>query len=169
MANFNITDPNQQCPTGFELITNPKPLCIRNVVQSGCSSVHYSSSGTTYRWVCGTVGAYRLKTTDGFFRHNCPHPCTINTPYVDGISITHNRKHVWTFLAQRHHLQHCNVIFGTPPRFAGNSYSCQINTPESFCRQLLDPTTGSLEVRVCRDQDRNDEDIGLELIELYVQ
>ena len=165
MADFNITDPNQQCPTGFELTTEPKPLCIRNTDQSGCSSMLFYSLGTIYRLVCGTVGAYRFKTTDSFIRYDCSPPCTIDKPYVDGVSITHARQHVWTF-----HSQHqCNDVIGTPPLFIGNSYSCQSYTPVSFCRQLLNPTADSLVVRVCRDQDRNDEDIGLELLELYVQ
>ena len=176
VANFNITDPNQQCPTGFELITEPKPLCIRDTAQPGCSLVYFSTLESTYRLVCGTVGAYRFKTTDGFVRYNCPPPCTINEPYVDGVSIyadvlnryTHrgSPQHAWTFHSQ----EQCNTVLGTPPRFIGNSFSCQSYTPVSFCRELLDPASRNhMEVRVCRDQERSDEDIHLEFIELYVQ
>ena len=39
-----------------------------------------------------------------------------------------------------------------------------------FCKELPEPTTSYIELRVCRNlSDRNDEDIGIETIELYVQ
>ena len=166
VANFNMTDPNQECPSQFQftLITEPKRLCIREEDQRGCSSITFSSSGNVYRLVCGTVAAYQYSTVDGFNIPNCPNPCTINHHYVDGISITHRRKHVWTYAHAR------GDCTAHAPHFVGNSYSCQLEfSPTSFCRMLPQPTTDSLEVRVCRNQDRADEDIRLELIELYIQ
>ena len=167
MANFNMTDPNQECPSQFTLITQPKRLCIRKEHQRGCSSMYFSSSGNVYRLVCGTVHAYQYSTVDGFnILNQCPtNPCTIDHHYVDGVSITHNRKHVWTYAHARRNGQ-CI----TPPHFVGNSYFCQREVgPISFCRVLPQPTSDSLEVRVCRDQVRGDEDVRLELVELYVQ
>ena len=160
VANFNMTDPNQECPSQFTLITQPKRLCIRQEPQQGCSSMHFSSFGNAYRLVCGTVRAYAHSSLDGFYRYDCPNPCTINHHYVDGVSITHRRKHIWTYV------RHCG---DAPPHFVGNSYSCHGFSPRSFCRVLPQPTTDSLEVRVCRDQVREDEDVRLELVELYVQ
>ena len=38
-----------------------------------------------------------------------------------------------------------------------------------FCKELSEPTTEDIEVRVCTNQDLSDEDIRVELIELYTQ
>ena len=46
---------------------------------------------------------------------------------------------------------------------------CSFNNPPWFYKQLPQPTTDSIEMRVCRDEGTNDEDIAIELIEIYVQ
>ena len=46
---------------------------------------------------------------------------------------------------------------------------CSFNNPPWFYKQLPQPTTDSIEMRVCRDQDTDDEDIAIEMIEIYVQ
>ena len=46
---------------------------------------------------------------------------------------------------------------------------CSFNNPPWFYKQLPQPTTDSIEMRVCRDQGTDDEDIAIELIEIYVQ
>ena len=45
---------------------------------------------------------------------------------------------------------------------------CTLNNPPWFYRQLP-PTSDNIEMRVCRDQPRADEDIPIETIELYIQ
>ena len=49
------------------------------------------------------------------------------------------------------------------------SSCCSFNSPPWFCKELLQPTTDDIEVRGCTDQDSYNEDIPIELIELYVQ
>lgn len=49
------------------------------------------------------------------------------------------------------------------------SSCCQFNSPPWFCKDLLQPTTDDIELRVCSDQDRHNEDMPFELIDLYVQ
>jgi hypothetical protein len=46
---------------------------------------------------------------------------------------------------------------------------CSFNSPPWFQRQLSQPVTDDIEMRVCRDQERADEDVAIEIIELYVQ
>ena len=46
---------------------------------------------------------------------------------------------------------------------------CQFNSPPWFCKELPQPTTDDVEVRVCRYTDNHPRDIPFELIELYVQ
>ena len=51
----------------------------------------------------------------------------------------------------------------------GSNTCCSFNNPPWFMKQLSSNTTNNVELRVCRDQARNDEDIGLKIIALYVQ
>ena len=46
---------------------------------------------------------------------------------------------------------------------------CSFNNPPWFYKQLPQPTTDDLEMRVCRDEDISNEDIALESVEIYVQ
>ena len=46
---------------------------------------------------------------------------------------------------------------------------CSFNNPPWFYKQLPQPTTDSIEMRVCRDQGADNEDIAIETIAIYVQ
>ena len=50
----------------------------------------------------------------------------------------------------------------------GNS-CCARNSPPKFVKILDAPTNDNIELRVCRDQERGDEDILIETVEIYVQ
>ena len=50
------------------------------------------------------------------------------------------------------------------------STCCSFNNPPWFMKDLLSPgTTDDIELRVCKDEPRADEDVGLKSIELFVQ
>ena len=49
-----------------------------------------------------------------------------------------------------------------------NICECTFNSPPWFCKQLPQPTTDDIEVRICGDGGLTDEDTPVELIELYV-
>ena len=49
------------------------------------------------------------------------------------------------------------------------SSCCQFNTPPWFCRELAEPITDDIEVRVCHDSSTYYENVYFELIELYVK
>ena len=51
---------------------------------------------------------------------------------------------------------------------AGSS-CCRFNSPPWFCKQLPQPTSDDIELRLCADQSIENEDVLIELIELYVQ
>ena len=138
---------------------------------------------------------------------------TIDSYYVDGISITHgppgSRQHVWTFAASYQpgycpcahppkqsippyvgqdyfcetgnddNINSVNRWFINDPLwdgqdcegfFRGRSSACEcnFNRPPWFCKLLPQATTDDIEVRICSSQETNDEDIPLELIELYI-
>ncbi|XP_064388427.1 uncharacterized protein LOC135336519 [Halichondria panicea] len=51
----------------------------------------------------------------------------------------------------------------------GNSTCCEFNNPPWFCKQLPQPTTDDIEMRICADQALLDEDTPIEIIEMYVR
>ena len=208
VANLNMTDPNQQCPTNFNLYTQPKRLRGKSTDGNGCDSIKFTSSGLQ---VCGRVVGYQLGSPDGFHAHFCS-DCTINKAYVDGISITYGipRKHIWTLAAGLYETEHlvyncpCSSPAGRqPPSFLGSDYYCEsgihmrpysTSTPYTddalwdgegcdaneapccippdlpwFCKELPEPTSNDLEVRVCTDEPLSNEDVPIEVIELYLQ
>ena len=66
------------------------------------------------------------------------------------------------------------VFFGDDPLWDGagcgpQSTCCSFNNPPWFYKQLPQPTTDGIEMRVCRDQGAGDEDISIEIVEIYVQ
>ena len=77
------------------------------------------------------------------------------------------RKHIWSSL--KHSIP---SVDPPPPVFVGNNYDTQLMSSNYwFCTNNLDEPIyvgNGIEVRVCRDQGRGDEDVLLELIELYV-
>ena len=46
---------------------------------------------------------------------------------------------------------------------------CDFNTPPWFYRELPRPSTDDIEVRVCRDEGRHDEDVALTMIDIYIR
>ena len=205
VANLDMTDPNQQCPPNFKLYARDR-LCGKSTDGNACDSVKYTTSGVRYSKVCGRVAGYQFGSPDGL--RVCP-TCTIDEPYVDGVSITHGdspRKHIWTFAADNIEIRNycpCSSPTATqPPSFVGNDYYCEsgllrypwdvvlysddvlwdgkrCDANEApccdrpllpwFCKELPEPTSDDLEVRICADSGLHDEDVPVEKIELYVQ
>ena len=68
-----------------------------------------------------------------------------------------------------------NMFFPDDPLWDGqqcdNEGTCctGANTPPWFRVELPDSTSDDIEVRICHDQDTNDEDSPIQLLELYVQ
>ena len=46
---------------------------------------------------------------------------------------------------------------------------CSLNNPPWFYRQLPQPTTDDIEMRVCRDEAKSNEDIAIEMFDIYIQ
>ena len=66
------------------------------------------------------------------------------------------------------------TFYGEDPLWDGRgcgirSACCRFNTPPWFCRELLEPTTDNIEVRLCHDGSSSYENVYFELIELYVK
>ena len=67
-----------------------------------------------------------------------------------------------------------SVLYADDPLWDGencpeNSSCCQLNNPPWFCKDLGREFRSDFEVRLCGDEELGNEDVPLELIELYVQ
>ena len=215
VANLDMTDPNQQCPYGFRLVTRttaPLRTCGRPG-PAGCVSTTFPVHGIEYSQVCGRIRGYQDKSPEAF------HPYTyqsysIDYYYVEGVSLTHGqspRQHIWTFAAAQGettsttaYLCPCtrpsSTYTGTIPPYVGNDYFCEtaarrqfqyilypddplwdgqgcggtstccsFNNPPWFCKQLPQPTTDDIELRLCADQGIANEDTPLEMVEIYIK
>ena len=73
----------------------------------------------------------------------------------------------------RNHWQH--IFYDADPLWDGQgcgsrSTCCSFNTPPWFCKQLPQPTTDDIELRLCANQiPSRDEDVPLEIVEIFVQ
>ena len=192
------------CPTGLEQLTAGGRKLCRKTVDSGCSSVTISTNGVSYSKVCGLVYGYLKDSSDAFDTQGIcgiegQPPCTIDHPYMDGVSITRGspRQHVWTLTGSRAaSLCPCgNNPRVTVPSFVGQDYFCDVSAANTysitdrlwdgqgcssggerccnranwFCKDLPQSTTDDIEFRLCTDQSRADEDVYIEDIEIYIQ
>ena len=65
------------------------------------------------------------------------------------------------------------VFYGADPLWDGagcesRNSCCNFNTPPWFYKQLPQPTTDDIEMRVCSDERNSSEDVAIEMIEIYV-
>ena len=72
------------------------------------------------------------------------------------------------------HTSDTSLSFADDPLWDGagcgtHNTCCSFNNPPWFYKQLSPNTTDDIEMRVCRDQARTDEDIVIEVVEIYVQ
>ena len=122
---------------------------------------------------------------------------SVNQNYVDGVSLTYgdssNRNHIWTYTAatavgdNRSGCGNCNnnkpnipgTNFTCTNAYCSNANTCFPNTlwgseaqqclgNETFYRQLSESTADNIEMRVCRDEPRSNEDILISFVELFV-
>ena len=115
VANLDMTDPNQQCPDDFRLITSPKCTCGRATPVEGCATIVYPTNGHQYSQVCGKNKAYQYGQPEGFIAGD--------RWFVDGITLytmsDRQSQHTWSFVVGRDEV---NV----------NAYVCPCNTGRLF-------------------------------------
>ena len=105
IAHLNTSDPDEQCPPNWTLITDPVRGCARSTLNSSATdSAIFPANGKTYSRVCDKIIALQQGIPDAFA------PSTVfgnqlDGHYVDGISLTHGaagtRQHIWTFVVAR--------------------------------------------------------------------
>ena len=97
----------------------------------------------SYSHICGRVTGYQYTSTDAFYS-NTLETLTIDSYYVDGVSITHgpagSRQHIWTFAAglsepglAAHPNTECPCADRRSrayiPSFVGNDFFCESGNP----------------------------------------
>ena len=185
VAKVNMTNTNETCPRGLMThTTSGSGNRIRYCTppNSICSSVLFSTN-ITYSQVYGIINGYGTGTLDSFRYYQLD----INRNYIDGVSLTYNitvdnRQHIWSF-ASTMNCENCPYRM-TPPSFVGshfycdsiegnnilwNGTNCGLTASPWFYRQLSQPTRSDIEMRVCRDQNSYDENIGITYVEIYIQ
>ena len=139
VAFLNMSDPSQQCPSAWRLVTtNGVRACGRPASSgSSCNGTFYSAT-SEYQRVCGRVIGYQDMSPDGFSRLN--ESVAINESYMDGVSITYGqpRNHIWSYAAgvTEMSIPHtvyncpCSTAAGNGPQsFVGDNYYCESGNP----------------------------------------
>ena len=133
VANIDMTNTSQNCPSELRLISSPKRVC--DITSAGCVSNDFDVYGAQYSHICGRVIGYQKSGIAAFFHHSRG----IDADYVTGVSLTHGqspRQHIWTFAGAldetsgSHTRNKCPCvnpnIYPAPtlPSFIGNDYFC---------------------------------------------
>ena len=132
VANIDMTNTSQNCPSGLSLTTSPKRVC--DITRTGCVSNDFDVHGAQYSHICGRVIGYQKYIPAAFLAHIRG----IDADYVYGVSLTHGqspRQHIWTFAGARDESSgvsryRCPCVnpnlHPTPtlPGFIGNDYFC---------------------------------------------
>ena len=173
ITKLNKTGNFTQCFSGMKPYSVNASSCVARSDSATCSHTIFSTHNIPYSRVCGFVRAYGVGTADGFSSSSY----SINDNYVDGISLSYgsfpNRKHIHTFTASTH-----SRCYSNKPSFVRNYNCLRVETTgSSFCTRctkyfgadLGSLITEDIEMRVCRDQSRSDEDVVIEDLEIYVQ
>ena len=176
------------CPPRMRTETvNTSTTCKVSENGAGCTEINYPVYNISYTQVTGRIRAYQINTLDGFLRPDQSLRISTNTldsNYLDGVSITTNSYHIWSFAGG------CNCTVPQKPHFIGDHYICngshyskfmqpheeliwknqQCNEKSDwFFRTSLPSNATDIRVRICRDQDSDDEDIALTELEIYIR
>ena len=100
-------------------------------------------------------------------------PCTKTDSSYIGVVPPFIKQDYFCDTGSRYSVQH-HRFYHADPLWDGSgcgptSSCCGFNNPPWFCKQLPQPTTDDIEMRVCVNQHTGDEDVALESVEIYVQ
>ena len=85
---LNMTDPNTNCPSGWQLTGYSKRTCGRaNSSRLSCDSVFFPVIGGSYSQVCGRIRPYQYGLPDAFLAYYDREQTTIDSAYVSGAAV----------------------------------------------------------------------------------
>ena len=132
VAHIDMSESQQTCPSPLRTLTAPLRMCAGER-SAGCYSVRYPTLGLSFTQVCGQAIGYMYHSADGLDAINTSK--TIDSPYVDGLSITYSspRHHLWTYAAGHDGRCRCHSPSraSPPPSFVGQHYYCD-GWPERY-------------------------------------
>ena len=133
---LDMTDPNTNCPSGWNITGYSKRTCGRaSSSWYSCDSVFFPVSGGPYSQVCGRIRAYQYGVPDAFQGY-ASGQTTIDSAYVSGVAVMYGspRQHIWTFVNgawendTTHQIWNCPCdtigVISIPP-FVGEDYFCE--------------------------------------------
>ena len=193
VAELDMTNSSHQCPSELrQWATTNGRTCRIESDSRGCSIQHHIK-------VCGKIRGFQTGTPDSFansvrvglegnyvdgvsLTHGQPrqHIWTF-AAYSQNKRCFCNRSNSHTIVINPPPFISTDYFCDTGTRGSLNNIAlweqaqcntntcCPFNNPPWFYRQLLWPTTDDIDMRVCRDQERGDEDIQIQVIEIYVQ
>ena len=197
VAELNMTNSCHQCPGELmQQTTTSRRTCRMTSDAAGCSPDITYSTISEYSKVCGKIRGFQTGTPDSFDNSNVG--LERNYVDGVSLTHGQPRQHIWTFAAySRNRRCFCNrstINIRSPPLFVSTDYFCDtgtrgslnnialwekarcytytccpFNNPPWFYRELPRPSTDNIDMRVCRDQERGDEDIQIQVIQIYVQ
>ena len=120
IAHLNMSDPNQQCPHNWRLVTSPVRACGRSTSAGhSCDSAIFPSNGISYSRVCGRVNAIQRGSPDAFQPSIKGRNPGLEGVYIDGVSLTHgaagSRQHIWSFVAALYEEEKLVVLLSNCP------------------------------------------------------
>ena len=193
---LNASADDQLCPGDWNLLTSPVRGCAGADIS--CRSAFSDNTSTAYSKVCGRIIGEGVSSTDAFARF-LPNQNTIEGNYLEGVSITHgtsgSRTHIWTLGAGHRDRCPCDNndrnVAPLPPAEVGDNYfcdrtdgldplwtgescmndnpCCSFHNPPYFSVPLPSTTTDNIELRICSDQELNNEAVLVLFAEIYVQ
>ena len=132
-----MTDPNTNCPSGWNMTGYSKRTCGRaNSSRLSCDSVFFPVSGGPYSQVCGRIRAYQYGVPEAFSAYNYQGQTTIDSAYVSGVAVMYGspRQHIWTFANGAWENDMTHRTYNCPcdtsgiisiPSFVGEDYFCE--------------------------------------------
>lgn len=136
-----MTDPTHKCPPTWREILSPKRTCSKRGSTYTCDSTMFSTHGLQYNQIKGRIIGYQHGRTYAFnyynqwlSRNTTQYNVTIDTYYLDGVSITRGnpRKHIWNFASDL--CEHCNLCpcseasRDVSPPWVDSNYFCESGT-----------------------------------------
>ena len=132
---LDMTDPNTNCPSGWNMTGYSKRTCGRaNSSSLSCDSVFFPVSGGPYSQVCGRIRAYQRGLPDAFRGYDRGGQTKIDSAYVSGVVVMYGspRQHIWTFAngGRENYVTPsscpCDLSSSTSvPPFVGEDYFCE--------------------------------------------
>ena len=127
IANLDVRNTSQQCPSAWALITTPTRVCGRTTSSAGCDSAIFPTNGIRYSHICGRIIGYQYGSPDGFYDSDP----SLTIDYVDGVSVTHgtsgSRQHIWSFAAGVRQDENHDNAYDNCPCSGGPSPLCMLD------------------------------------------